>query len=48
MAILSCDCKHEVQDKIHGKGKRVMNQVKEKQGEKAVFRCTVCRKTKSK
>lgn len=41
--IKDCDCKHEGQDAIHGKGKRVKNAVAKK-GEKQEYRCTVCRK----
>lgn len=40
-----CDCKHEFQDKEHGKGVRVCNPTKGSvpQGSKQV-RCTVCSK----
>lgn len=34
--ILQCTCKHEEQDKLHGKGKRVYNECKTK------ARCSVC------
>ena len=33
-----CTCKHEHQDRIHGKGNRVMNLTT-----KANVRCTVCK-----
>jgi hypothetical protein len=36
--ILSCNCKHEYQDKKYGQGKRVHNEMKDKKG----YRCTVC------
>lgn len=42
--IINYDCNHEGQDKLHGKGKRVMNSV-----DKAplpTYRCTVCGKEK--
>lgn len=44
--ILPCDCKHDAQDKLHGKGKRVHNRmaIKTHGGEEA--RCTVCQKVK--
>lgn len=37
--IVSCDCKHEYQDKRYGQGKRVANVVSAKES-----RCTVCGK----
>ena len=37
--IVSCDCKHDYQDKKYGKGKRVANPLK---GDG--HRCTVCSK----
>lgn len=36
--ILKCDCKHDVQDKIYGKGNRLHNK-----GLKQ-YTCTVCEK----
>lgn len=40
--IMACDCQHESQDNIHGKGKRVHNLCK-----KGIYcRCTVCGKEK--
>jgi hypothetical protein len=39
--ILSCSCQHEVQDKLHGKGKRVFNPMG-MQG-KSGYRCSVCK-----
>ncbi len=38
--IKPCDCKHESQDRLHGKNKRVFNIGETKQ------RCTVCGKEK--
>ena len=38
--IKKCDCKHEFQDKEHGKGNRVHNQKKDSSKAK----CTVCGK----
>ena len=35
-AIFLCTCKHEGQDKIHGKGRRVFNEGK------GTYTCTVC------
>ncbi len=40
--IEKCNCKHEEQDKIHGKGNRVHNPRK-KEGERT---CTVCKTIK--
>jgi len=43
MAIKQCNCKHESQDKIHGKNMRVHNRyIKDGGG----YRCTVCGKDK--
>lgn len=39
-----CTCKHEYQEKKHGKGKRVFNEM----AEKGKYRCTVCGKEVSK
>jgi len=36
-----CTCKHEYQDKKHGKGVRVMNKAASKTGS-TLLRCTVC------
>ena len=44
MPVKSCTCKHEQQDKYHGKGKRVHNPTTKATGVKTVYRCTVCRK----
>lgn len=41
--ILTCTCKNEQQDKIHGKGKRVYNEATQNK-----YRCTVCGNVKSK
>lgn len=38
--IKKCLCKHEYQDKEHGKGKRVFNKMAT-----GNYRCTVCGKT---
>lgn len=38
MAILRCTCKHEYQDKIHGRGLRVHTMKADKK-----YVCTVCR-----
>lgn len=35
--IKKCSCKHEVQDKLYGKGMRVMNPTQKKE-----WRCTAC------
>ncbi len=41
--IKKCTCKHEFQDKEHGKGNRVMNlTTKTVGGILPVYRCTVC------
>lgn len=37
--IINCSCKHEFQDKIYGRGKRVANYCRAKN----VYKCTVCR-----
>lgn len=43
--ITSCDCKHEYQDKMYGRGQRVHNPCK--RGTDSVdYRCTVCGKKK--
>ena len=41
--ILRCDCKHEGQDSLHGKGNRVFNPI----SKPGFYRCTVCLKEKS-
>lgn len=46
--ILTCACKHDQQDKIHGSQKRVMNPTTKKDGERIVYRCTVCKALKTK
>ncbi len=40
--IIKCDCQHEDQDKMYGKGNRVHNETR---GGK--WRCTICKKEKS-
>ena len=44
--IVACDCKHEAQDRLHGKGMRVKNPTaKSGLGPNQVeVRCTVCKK----
>ena len=45
--IKPCSCKHAYQDKLYGKGQRVFNQCKGKDGAtKSLYRCTVCGSTK--
>ena len=47
MAIKTCtnpNCKHDYQDKEHGKGKRVVNPTSQDSGVRTVYRCTVCKK----
>lgn len=47
--IIKCNCKHEGQDALHGKGMRLHNPGV-RQGKDAIvkFRCTVCGDQKSK
>lgn len=47
--IVDCTCQHRLQDELHGKGKRVANQVHGKDttglpSGAGAFRCTVCLK----
>jgi|WetSurSiteA1Bulk_404760.scaffolds.fasta_scaffold10017_4 hypothetical protein len=42
--IKSCTCYNEGQDLLHGKGKRVFNPFKMKDGKTLNYRCTVCGK----
>lgn len=42
--IITCDCKHEYQDELYGKNRRVANKVDTK--DKDEYRCTVCSKVK--
>ena len=44
--IIKCNCEHEGQDKMYGKGNRVANEVVSKSGTKKIYRCTVCGKEK--
>ena len=44
MAVKTCTCKHDYQDKKYGKGKRVCNPTTKSAGIKTVYRCTVCKK----
>ena len=46
--IKQCDCKHEFQDKIYGKGNRVHNLARNENNKAGGYRCTVCKKVKSK
>lgn len=39
-----CTCKHEGQDAIHGKDKRVFNETGKGSGDYKVYRCTVCQR----
>ena len=39
--IMACDCQHESQDKLYGKGMRLWNQL----GDSDSYRCTVCGNT---
>ena len=39
--IEACDCRHEFQDRVYGKGQRVKNPM---QGKKPGYRCTVCQR----
>lgn len=39
--IKNCTCEHKEQDEMYGKGRRVKNLAKGKNGEK-IYRCTVC------
>ena len=45
---LSCTCEHVDQDKMYGKNIRLFNQTEKLSGSKPIFRCTVCKKEKSK
>lgn len=40
MAIIACSCEHKSQDRLNGKGKRVMNWSAKKES----YGCTVCGK----
>lgn len=42
--VLTCGCKHEFQDAIHGKGQRVHNKSEDRRKAK----CTVCDSVKNK
>ena len=44
--VMPCSCKHEQQDELYGKGRRVFNKTEKTPGE--VWRCSVCRKEVSK
>lgn len=45
--IITCDCKHEQQDILHGKGKRVHNPMKKIPDMPQEYRCTVCKKERT-
>ena len=43
--IIKCNCKHEYQDRVYGKGKRLANKMTGgKTVKKNSWRCTVCGK----
>ena len=47
--IIKCNCKHEEQDKFHGKQMRVHNKTKKMFGTNTFeYRCTVCGKVTAK
>lgn len=41
--IVKCACTHPHQDKVYGAGKRLANKTMKKNGEKFLYRCTVCK-----
>lgn len=43
--IKSCNCKHEGQDKLNGKQKRVFNKTTKGDRDNPELRCTVCGRT---
>jgi hypothetical protein len=45
--IMKCECKHEEQDKLYGKGMRVHNPAPQKGASPNRVRCTVCRKERN-
>jgi len=47
MAIKRCECKHEYQDEVYGKGNRVHNPTLKQVGNQPVYRCTVCKKERT-
>ena len=46
LMILKCTCPHKEQDRLHGPGNRVHNEMKEVSGTTS-FRCTICLKDKT-
>lgn len=42
--VAKCNCNHEFQDKIYGKGMRVMNNAPSKNAKPNRYRCTVCKR----
>jgi len=44
--IKKCTCKHTIQDKKYGEGRRVHNETKISKGDGHMYRCTVCLKEK--
>jgi hypothetical protein len=42
--INKCSCSHEEQDKLYGKGLRLMKLTQKGNDSKKVYRCTVCNK----
>lgn len=45
--ILSCNCKHDYQDKTYGEGKRVHNSLKATATGIIKWKCTVCNDEKT-
>ena len=43
--ILPCNCSHNSQDELYGKGNRVYNKCKSTSSGMDKYRCTVCGKT---
>lgn len=43
--IMKCDCEHEFQDQIYGKGMRVWNPLGKGKDQGTNYICTVCGKT---
>lgn len=42
--VKKCSCRNDGQDALHGKGNRVFNPFKSKDGKSTLYRCTVCGK----
>jgi hypothetical protein len=45
--ILACTCENSYQDKLYGRGQRVMNQMKHEANQPINYRCTVCLKIRA-